>query len=215
MTYIPSQFKGKSFTCPHCDVYAQFWWFETQRKVSAPGGFLYKDTDLHVANCHHCSGRMVWFVDDGQAHVLYPAGISAAPLPHVEIPENVKLDYLEAKDIVNASQRGAAALLRLALQKLCVHLGGGGANLNDDIGLLVQSGLPVKIQQALDVVRVIGNNAVHPGEISVGDNPAIAQALFGLINVIVENRIAEPKRIEALYASLPEGALNSIERRDG
>jgi len=67
----------------------------------------------------------------------------------------------------------------------------------------------------LDVVRVIGNNAVHPGEISIDDNPEIAQALFGLINVIVENRIAEPKRIEALYASLPEGARNAIERRDG
>jgi Domain of unknown function (DUF4145) len=64
------------------------------------------------------------------------------------------------------------------VQKLCVRLGGGGANLNDDIGLLVQSGFPVQIQHALDVVRVIGNNAVHPGEISVDDNPEIAQALF-------------------------------------
>ena len=97
---------------------------------------------------------------------------------------------------------------------MCVHLGGTGVKLNDDIGRLVQAGLPVQIQQALDVVRVIGNNAVHPGEISIDDNPDIAQALFGLINVIVENRIAEPKRIEALYASLPHGALNAIERRD-
>jgi DNA-directed RNA polymerase specialized sigma54-like protein len=34
-------------------------------------------------------------------------------------------------------------------------------------------------------------------------------------DVIVENRIAEPKRIGALYASLPHGARNAIERRDG
>ena len=175
---------------------------------------IYTGTGLHIANCYHCSGRMIWFVDNGQTNVLYPLGISAAPMPHLDIPDNVKRDYLEAKDIVNASPRGAAALLRLALQKLCVHLGGDGANLNDDIGLLVQSGLPIQIQQALDVVRVIGNNAVHPGEISVDDNPEIAQALFGLINVIVENRIAEPKRINELYASLPEGARNAIERRD-
>ncbi|MBI5006216.1 MAG: DUF4145 domain-containing protein [Nitrosomonadales bacterium] len=216
MTYIPPQFNGKSFTCPHCDVYAQFWWLETKKQVSAPGGgSMYQGTGLHIANCHHCKGRMVWFLDDSEAHVLYPSGISAAPLPHLEMPEDVKRDYLEAKDIVNASPRGAAALLRLSLQKLCVHLGGSGANLNDDIGVLVQSGLPVQIQQALDVVRVIGNNAVHPGEISVDDNPEIAQALFGLINIIMENRIAEPKRIEALYASLPEGARNAIERRDG
>ena len=174
----------------------------------------YQDTGLHIATCRHCAGQMVWFVDAGQPHVLYPSSISAAPLPHAEMPEDVKRDYVESREIVNASPRGAAALLRLGLQKLCVHLGGTGVNLNDDIGRFGQAGLPVQIQQALDVVRVVGNNAVHPGEISINDNPDIAQALFGLINVIVENRIAEPKRIEALYASLPHGALNAIERRD-
>ncbi|MBC7623588.1 MAG: DUF4145 domain-containing protein [Aeromicrobium sp.] len=179
------------------------------------GGTMYSEADLHIGTCHHCEGRMVWFNDDGQAHILYPLGISAAPTPHREMPEDVKRDYLEAKEIANASPRGATALLRLALQKLCIHLGGSGVNLNDDIGQLVQSGLPVQIQQALDVVRVVGNNAVHPGEISVDDNPEIAQAVFGLINAIIENRIAEPKRIQALYASLPEGARNAIERRDG
>lgn len=215
MTYIPPQFKGKSFTCPHCDVYSQFGWFETKKSVRGPGGTAYQGSGLYIATCHHCAGRMIWFLDDGQAHVLYPSCISAAPLPHVVMPEDVKRDYIEAKHITSVSPRGAAALLRLALQKLCVHLGGSGTNLNEDIGLLVQSGLPVQIQQSLDVVRVIGNNAVHPGEISVDDNPEIAQALFGLINVIVENRIAEPKRINALYASLPEGARKAIERRDG
>ncbi len=214
MAYVPPQFAGKSFTCPHCDVYAQFWWLETKKKIWVGAQNVYRDTGLHIANCHHCSGRMVWFVDAGLPHVLYPSGISAAPLPHAEMPEDVKRDYVESREIVNASARGAAALLRLGLQKLCVHLGGTGVNLNDDIGRLGQAGLPVQIQQALDVVRVVGNNAVHPGEISIDDNPDIAQALFGLINVIVENRIAEPKRIEALYASLPHGALNAIERRD-
>jgi hypothetical protein len=157
---------------------------------------------------------MVWFVD-GTARVVHPAGINPAPLPHLEMPDNVRSDYLEAKEISNVSPRGAAALLRLALQKLCVALGGQGENLNADIAALVQAGLPARIQQALDIVRVIGNNAVHPGELSIDDNPEIAQSLFGLINIIVENRIAEPKRIEALYSSLPIGALEAIQRRDG
>jgi len=60
---------------------------------------------------------MVWFLDDGDAHVIYPSGISAAPLPHVEIPEDVKRDYIEAKNIVNASPRGAAALLPACVAK--------------------------------------------------------------------------------------------------
>lgn len=107
MAYVPPQFAGKSFTCPHCDVYAQFWWLETKKQILVGGRNVYRDTDLHIANCHHCSGRMVWFVDAGHPHVLYPSGISAAPLPHAEMPENVKRDYVESREIVNASPRGA------------------------------------------------------------------------------------------------------------
>jgi len=47
------------------------------------------------------------------------------------------------------------------------------------------------------------------------DNPEIVSALFGLTNLIIDNRIAEPKRIAALYGALPEGALRGIEKRDG
>ena len=111
MAYVPPQFAGKSFTCPHCDVYAQFWWLETKKEIWVGGRNVSRDTGLHIANCHHCSGRMVWFVDAGQPHVLYPSGISAAPLPHAEMPEDVKCDYVESREIVNASPRGAAALL--------------------------------------------------------------------------------------------------------
>jgi hypothetical protein len=216
MTHVPPQFMGKGFTCPHCDVYSQFWWQEAKHEIRIPGaGSNWRSIGLHIANCHHCSGRMVWFEDDGSAHALYPTGISAAPLPHVEMPEDVKRDYLEARNIANFSPRGSAALLRLALQRLCKHLGESGENINADIASLVQKGLPLRVQQALDVVRVTGNNAVHPGELIVDDNAEIVQSLFSLINVVVENRIAEPKRIEALYASLPEGARKAIERRDG
>lgn len=147
--------------------------------------------------------------------MLWPFGIANAPLPHSEMPEDVKADYIEARSISALSPRGASALLRLGIQKLCKHLGGTGENINQDIGALVKKGLPVQIQQALDVVRVTGNNAVHPGELRLEDKPEIAQALFGLLNLIVENRIAEPKRVEALYASLPEGARKAVEKRDG
>ena len=147
--------------------------------------------------------------------MLWPFGISNAPLPHEDMPEDVKTDYVEARNISALSPRGAAALLRLAIQKLCKHLGESGKNINADIGALVEKGLPVQIQQALDVVRVTGNNAVHPGELRIEDKPEVASALFGLLNLIVDNRISEPKRIEALYGALPKDALAGIEKRDG
>lgn len=147
--------------------------------------------------------------------MVWPVGMANAPLPHPDMPADLKSDYLEARNIVGSSPRGAAALLRLTIQKLCEHLGEAGANINADIGALVKKGLPVQIQQALDVVRVTGNNAVHPGELRLEDQPEIAAALFGLVNLIVDNRIAEPRRIQTLYDALPEGARKGIALRDG
>jgi len=214
--YEPPEFQKEAFTCPHCDVYANFYWKEGKEEAWLKGGGrAYVDNDLHIGTCTHCQGRIVWFVDQHNAYMLWPFGVANAPLPHDEMPEDVKSDYVEARSICGLSPRGAAALLRLAIQKLCKHLGESGENINADIGALVQKGLPVQIQQALDVVRVTGNNAVHPGELRLEDNPEIVSALFGLINLIVDNRIAEPKRIQELYGALPEGALQGIEKRDG
>ena len=63
-------------------------------------------------------------------------------------------------------------------------------------------------------MRVVGNNQVHPGVLDVRDDPAMAMLLFELVNVIVEDRIARPKQIDALYAKLPETARKQIEDRD-
>jgi hypothetical protein len=130
------------------------------------------------------------------------------------MPANVVEDYEEARAILARSPRGACALLRLAVQKLCVDLGEPGKNLNDDIGALVKRGLLPHVQQALNGVRVIGNEAMHPGEIDLRDDQTTASALFGAINIIVEQLITAPKHAEALYGALPESKRAAIEERD-
>lgn len=147
--------------------------------------------------------------------MVYPI-FGSAPLPNADMPEDVKQDYEEARSIVAASPRGAAALLRLAVQKLCKHLGEPGENINADIKNLVAKGLPEAVQQALDSVRVVGNNAVHPGQIDFTDNAGVANGLFAMLNFICENRITQPKMISQFYqATVPINTQEHINKRDG
>jgi hypothetical protein len=133
--------------------------------------------------------------------------------PHRYMPEDVKVDFEEANSIVDKSPRGAAALLRLALQKLCVYLGGSGS-INSDIKNLYKEGRDEKLRKAMDYVRVVGNEAVHPGEIQVNDNPEIARTLFKLINYIVDHKIALEREIDEVYESLPDDKKQQINDRD-
>ena len=103
----------------------------------------------------------------------------------------------------------------MCIQKLCAHLGEPGKNINNDIAALVKKGLNPKIEKNLDVVRVIGNEAVHPGTIDIRDKPETAVQLANLINIIADAMITQPKAVEELYAGLPESKLKEIERRDG
>ena len=50
----------------------------------------------------------------------------------------------------------------------------------------------------------MGNNAVHPGQIDLRDNPEIAARLFQLVNIIIEKMVSEPREIKALFDNLPE-----------
>ncbi len=162
-----------------------------------------------ASRCDHCGNESVW-----RNEMLISPETSTASPAHGDMPEQIKSDYEEARNIFDKSPRSSAALLRLSVQKLCVHLGQPGKNLNEDIGELVKQGLPPDIQKALDIVRVIGNNQVHPGVLDVRDDPQTAIAIFELVNMIVADRIARPKQIAELYDKLPAGAKEQIKKRD-
>ena len=203
--YYPPVFEAKEFHCVICGVFAAQGW----HPVVINTGSL-RDTNFRACFCSHCKSWSFWF----KAELVVPSDAPVEP-PHTELPENCAVDYREARDIFTKSPRAAAALLRLCIQKLMPQLGEKGANINDDIKSLVSKGLPVAVQQSLDYCRVVGNNAVHPGEIDLNDSPEVAQHLFAMINFIVEDRISRPKEIEILYLKLPEAAREAIEKRDG
>ncbi len=136
-------------------------------------------------------------------------------MPNPDLPDAIKADFEEARQIANLSPKGAAALLRLVIQKICIHLGEPGKDINSDIGNLVKKGLPSKIQKALDIVRVVGNESVHPGQIDLNDDPATTTKLFELIDIIADTMITQPKEIDKLFDSLPDGKKAAIQKRDG
>lgn len=160
--------------------------------------------------CVHCEGELIWKDD-----VIVLPNVLSGPEPNEDLNDDIKADYQEARSIAVKSPRGAAALLRLCLQKLCAQLGQPGKDINKDIAALVKTGLPVDIQRALDVVRVVGNQAVHPGELDIKDDIETVGALFELLNAIADDMLTQPKKREALFARLPQGARDAIAKRDG
>lgn len=216
--YPPEHFKGQ-FHCPHCGVYAkQFWshieareiWTVTNYLPSTVSSFCENLNGVwNLSKCEHCGNKMIWL----SGVVIYPKQTFFC-LPNKDLSDDIKKDYLEAANIFNDSPRSSAALLRLAIQKLCKELGEKGENINNDIASLVQKGLNPQIQKSLDILRVTGNNAVHPGEINIEENPELVKRLFGLINFIAEKMITEPKEINSFYEEIPEKDKENIEKRD-
>src|SRR3989339_192420 len=104
---------GKAFNCPNCGAYAKQDWAEHWHNNT-------KDVDgLATSLCDQCNNFSIW----RYITLLYPQ-TSSVETPSHDLPADVKQDYEEAAQIFRQSPRAAAALLRLAIQKLCAHLGG-------------------------------------------------------------------------------------------
>ncbi|MCE2488620.1 MAG: DUF4145 domain-containing protein [Anaerolineae bacterium] len=233
---VPPEYNKDVFSCPYCGVYSSHFWMHQHSLKSLLNalleaqeigvGLTFRGIELSI--CRQCQKTSVWIVWDEErinqhdvnytkrvGRLIFP-GPYAAPAPSEDMPEEIRVDYLEARRIVMASPRGAAALLRLCIQKLMPMVGEKGKDLNDDIGSLVKKGLRPEIQMALDSVRVIGNEAVHPGVLDLNDDPDTALAMFELVNLIVEHAITAKKKAEtAYYSSVPKNKREAIAKRDG
>ena len=164
--------------------------------------------NVFVSHCYTCGKPAIWLHD----RLIYPP-IMTGPTPNPDLSDDVQRDYEEARRILDQSPRGAAALLRLAVEKICIELGAQGGTIDQRIASLVSKGLPEEVQQALDAVRVIGNEAIHPGQVDIRDDRESASKLFELVNFIVYDRITRPKQIAGVYGMIPESKRKAIEVR--
>lgn len=216
--YFPAEYSAGQFHCPHCNVYAKQFWAHIKAEHIWGGTFVGNtvasfdermEEVWNVSKCEHCCKKAIWL----EGIMIYPNAI-LVERPNQDLSEEIQQDYYEAASILNDSPRSAAAILRLALQKLCIQLGEKGDNINDDIGSLVEKGLNPTIQKSLDALRIAGNNALHPGELDLREDTVRVMKLFDLLNFIAEKMITEPKEIDAFYADLPKGAKQAVEKRD-
>lgn len=195
-----------AFHCPSCGVYAaQTWGGMTQHR-----GQIVPVPDFSAAMCEACQAYSLW----SGGRMIYPLQRQGES-PHGDMPEDVLAIYNEAREVAPISRKSAAGLLRLALQMLVDELEPGRGTIDNKIGALVQKGLDPQVQKMMDVLRVVGNESVHPGQIDLEADGDFLPALFNVLNIIVEQIIARPKHIDELYAMLPEGKRDAIDRRDG
>ncbi|EGO9141308.1 DUF4145 domain-containing protein [Enterococcus faecalis] len=209
----PNEAVTQGTICPQCGAFTGLQWVYGLGGEYASSILKYT---LIKATCTSCKEISIWLKDGSsdREQQIYPRNLTSLPLPNTDMPEDIRAIYEEARNILNDSPRASAALSRLAIDNLTKKLDPAGTNLNDRIKNLVAKGLSVQAQQALDIVRVVGNNAVHPGEIDLTDNKNIAVSLLELVNFIVDNQISQPNKIDSLFQTLPEGALKAIQKRD-
>lgn len=214
LPFIP---KGEPDDIKESGSEIQYFWRESVLQYSS-GKLFFSDKaeynhvldagNIHFSQCYSCKDIAVWVHDK----LVFPPTLTG-PNPNADIPDDIKVHYEEARAILDLSPRGAAALLRLCIEKLCAYLE-PGKDLYKAIGVLRTKGLKQRVVDALDIVRVIGNEAVHPGTIDLNDDRETAEALFGLVNIITEEMISEDKHINTLYSKLPDGKRKQIEQRD-
>ena len=211
--YVAPDYQKDSFTCPHCGTMSLMHYecisYQGYQVLSVTSKQKKGTSWVEIASCQNCKKKTIW-IDNIYA---YPDIIAEEANP--DMPESVKQLYEEAGLIYNKSPRAACALLRLAIDKLCNELGETDRDINKNIGELVKKGLSPSVQKALDIVRVVGNKAVHPGQIAFDvDNKETAIALMKLVNLITVRMITEPKEIDSMFEQLPDSAKNAIENRD-
>jgi len=196
VSFTTPELNATAFSCPHCGVYAkQEWGLLYRNRLDINNGRLIinehnKMSRFRGTSCENCHGCTIWHDDK----IVFPfSGDSIQP--NEDMPGDVKELFLEARSILFLSPRSAAAIARMALTKLCAHLGESESDLEHNIGLLVENGLPPKLVQALHSLKAYGRNAIKPGWIEETDDAAAAHRLLVFLNIICDNQISQPKMI--------------------
>ena len=206
------------FTCPYCDVTSTQRWYGNNHATSAEE--LYDEetgeTYLRIAGsvisdeffsewlfskCENCKEIAVWHKDE----MIHPFSCPVDE-PNQDMPETIKDRYIEAARIVALSPVSAAALLRLALQLLLKEVlqEESSGKIFEDIRKLKNRPIDSSLIRALDIIRISGNESVHPGVLNLNANKDDALYLFDLLNMICDQFFTQPRKMQEMYEKMPK-----------
>jgi hypothetical protein len=137
-----------------------------------------KMANLHLSSCDSCSGFALWVGE----RLAFPMNVD-------KTPALVGEDLEEAAAILNKSPRGATALMRVCIQKLMPLLKQDGKSLDNSMSSLVRKGLEVEIQQAMEVLQVLGNDPVQPTSLDTQEDKEMALRFVDSLKAILERRM--------------------------
>ena len=225
---IPRYSKA-SFDCPHCGSYAQQGW--TNLKRDEEETFLSNFVDMlrirdvfSASTCLACNRTAVWRKGSAlnspqspivEAELIWPMPEQFERALPPETPAGVSQLWEEARRVAPVSARGAAALLRLALQVLLQeHVTPGETHLSTAIAEAFVSGVPEPVLQAMDFLRLTGNDAAHLAEVRLDEDGETLTAMFGLLRYVTEETVVRSARARSLYGSLPQSKRDEIDKRN-
>jgi hypothetical protein len=224
--YVAPELGLEAFNCPFCGAFSHQSWSEVTYRGHLSVETLFEGRVYSIKNrtntpgmknicsiskCSRCDQYTIW---EGPS-MIHPNELNVEP-PNDDMPEDIQSLYNEARSIVNLSAKSAAALLRLGLEKLLIHLGAKKGSIDVMIQDLVDRDIisaSGSVRKALDSLRMLGNAGVHPTGIDLDEDPQAAFALFKVLNFVVEKLITEEKEIEAIYAFVPEGKRENLDKR--
>lgn len=218
--------RGKAaFNCPVCGAFAHQVWHELMLDTGTPTddgieppvpGMPFPTVSRwRQAQCTSCGKFSTWRRD----RLVYPVS-NTLPLAHTDMPAPVVLLYNEARDVAPVSKRAGAALARATMEALLRHL---LENDTDQLIDLIDQVEPLVSRSLADLlmfVRHVGNSALHvkgePNDSMVlvldEETTEAFNALFVIVNRLVEELITEPARTARLVGTVPETVKAKVEQ---
>jgi len=160
-----------------------------------------KKLNFDTLECGNCRGYVMCLWSASSSGLLHDCRVLPYPLRITEHPkywpEDVGRLWIQAhRSLSDENYDAAAVMARSALQSAVRHQHAVGTSLKGQIQDLASRGiLPPLMQEWSDQVRILGNDAAHPGPGQAAPDPRDAKDIVQFLDFLLEYLYTLPHRI--------------------